>query len=95
MRPSVSPAPAPDRQPPRVLQSIVNGSLFHFYIFRLYFEQILLDEDQVETRLRLHRTLATVVPSPLFVENRESDAVLSVFFPGIYTPLFQAPFWRR
>ncbi|XP_056882144.1 uncharacterized protein LOC130522123 isoform X3 [Takifugu flavidus] len=51
-------------------KSFVNDSLFEFYIFHLYFEQILLDEDQVETRFRLHRTMATVVQCPIFTENR-------------------------
>lgn len=58
-----------------MFQSFVNESLFEFYIFHLYFEQILLDEDQVETRLRLHRTMATVVQCPIFTESRKSDTV--------------------
>lgn len=59
----------------RMFQSFVNDSLFEFYVFHLYFEQILLDEDQVETRLRLHRTMATVVQCLIFTENRMSNTV--------------------
>lgn len=56
-----------------LLQSIVDGDLYEFYIFDLYFEQILLDEDQVETRLRYHRTMATpLLPHPILTENRET-----------------------
>lgn len=57
-----------------LLQSFMNGSLFDFYIFHLYFEQILMDEDQMETRLRLHRTITTpLLPRLLFIENRKSN----------------------
>lgn len=33
------------------------GDLFGIYIFNLYLEQITVDEDHVETRLRYYRTL--------------------------------------
>lgn len=56
-----------------LLQSIVDVDLYEFYIFDLYFEQILLDEDQVKTRLRHHRTMATpLLPHPILTENRET-----------------------
>lgn len=56
-----------------LLQSVVDGDLYEFYIFDLYFEQILLDEDQMETRLRYHRTMATPLLShPILTENRET-----------------------
>ncbi|XP_054456993.1 uncharacterized protein LOC129093108 [Anoplopoma fimbria] len=52
-------------------KSIVSGDLHEFYIFDLYLEQISVDEDQVHTRLRFHRTLATPLLSrPVFTENR-------------------------
>lgn len=70
-------------QPPYLLQSFVNGSLFDFYVFHLYFEQILLDEDQVETRLRLHRTMTAVVQCPVFTENRKSNTVVRFPQTGI------------
>lgn len=57
-----------------LLQSFVSGDLYEFYVFHLYFEQILVDEDQVETRLRFHRTMSTpLLPRPVFIENRKSN----------------------
>ncbi|XP_035849390.1 uncharacterized protein LOC116049020 isoform X2 [Sander lucioperca] len=52
-------------------KSIVSGNLYEFYIFHLYLEQISVDEDHVDTRLRIHRTLATpLLTRPVFTENR-------------------------
>ncbi|XP_071316141.1 uncharacterized protein [Trachinotus anak] len=52
-------------------KSTVTDDLFEFYIFNLYLEQILVDEDQVETRLRFHRKLATpLLPCPVFTANQ-------------------------
>ncbi|XP_045897980.1 uncharacterized protein LOC123965525 [Micropterus dolomieu] len=52
-------------------KSFVSGNLYEFYVFDLYLEQISVDEDQVETRLRFHRTLATpLLPHPVFTANR-------------------------
>ncbi|KAA8579106.1 hypothetical protein FQN60_007226, partial [Etheostoma spectabile] len=49
-------------------KSIASGNL---YIFHLYLEQISLDGDHVNTRLRVHRTLATpLLPRPVFTANR-------------------------
>ncbi len=54
-----------------LLQSLVTDDLYEFYVVHLYLEQILLDEDNVETRLRFHRTLATPLLSrPVFTENQ-------------------------
>lgn len=53
------------------LQSFVDGDLYKFYIFHLYLEQIFKDEDNVETRVRLFKTLATPsLPYPVFTENQ-------------------------
>ncbi|XP_039996264.1 uncharacterized protein LOC120797064 [Xiphias gladius] len=52
-------------------KSFVNGDLYEFYVFNLYFEQILVDEDHVETRLRVQRRLATpLLPRPVFTDNQ-------------------------
>uniref|UniRef100_A0A8D3A829 ZP domain-containing protein n=1 Tax=Scophthalmus maximus TaxID=52904 RepID=A0A8D3A829_SCOMX len=52
-------------------KSVVNGDLYEYYIFHLYLEQISMDGDHVDTRLRLHRTLATpLLQRPVFTENR-------------------------
>uniref|UniRef100_A0A3B4VD57 Zona pellucida protein AX 4 n=1 Tax=Seriola dumerili TaxID=41447 RepID=A0A3B4VD57_SERDU len=52
-------------------KSSVIGDLYEFYVFHLYLEQILVDEDRVETRLRFHRTLATpMLPRRVFTANR-------------------------
>lgn len=49
----------------------MTGELYEFYGFHLYLEQILMDEDQVETRLRCHRTLNTpLLPRPVVTENQ-------------------------
>lgn len=54
-----------------ILQSFVTGGLREFYIFNLYLEQTLVDEDDAETRMRLHRTLATpLLLRPVFTVNR-------------------------
>ncbi|XP_042368615.1 uncharacterized protein LOC121962425 [Plectropomus leopardus] len=51
-------------------KSLVSDGLHEFYIFHLYLEQISVDEDHVDTRLRFHRTLATpLLPRPVFTEN--------------------------
>ncbi|XP_059210797.1 uncharacterized protein LOC131989562 [Centropristis striata] len=51
-------------------KSFVTGDLYKFYIFHLYLEQMMVDEDHMETRLRLHRTLATpLLPSPVFTDD--------------------------
>lgn len=48
--------------------------LYDIYVFNLYFEQILVDEDQVTTRLRYWKTMATPLLSrPLFTDNRKSN----------------------
>ncbi|XP_044040849.1 uncharacterized protein LOC122870603 isoform X2 [Siniperca chuatsi] len=52
-------------------KSFVSGHLYEFYIFDLYLEQISVDEDNVDTRIRFHKTLATpLLPRPVFTENR-------------------------
>ncbi|XP_030286620.1 uncharacterized protein LOC115589692 [Sparus aurata] len=52
-------------------KSFMTGELYEFYSFHLYLEQILMDEDQVETRLRCHRTLNTpLLPRPVVTENQ-------------------------
>ncbi|XP_049425200.1 uncharacterized protein LOC125884345 isoform X2 [Epinephelus fuscoguttatus] len=52
-------------------KSLVSGDLYEFYIYHLDLEQISVDKDQVETRLRFHRMLATpLLPRPVFTENR-------------------------
>lgn len=46
--------------------------LYEFYIFNLYVEQVLLEGDQVDARLRIFRTLVTpLLPRPFFCENSE------------------------
>nr|XP_019951331.1 PREDICTED: uncharacterized protein LOC109634918 [Paralichthys olivaceus] len=52
-------------------KSFVSGGLHELYVFNLYLEQIFVDEDLAETRLRFHRALATpMLPRRLFTENR-------------------------
>uniref|UniRef100_A0A3Q3X3B3 ZP domain-containing protein n=1 Tax=Mola mola TaxID=94237 RepID=A0A3Q3X3B3_MOLML len=52
-------------------KSLVYGELYEFYLFDLYLEQITAEDDNVDTRLRFYRTLATpLLPRPLFTENR-------------------------
>ncbi|XP_051284835.1 uncharacterized protein LOC127379373 isoform X2 [Dicentrarchus labrax] len=52
-------------------KSIVSGDLNEYYVFHLYLEQIMVDEENVETRIRLYRTLATpLLPHPIFTENQ-------------------------
>lgn len=54
-------------------QSLVSDGLYEFYIFNLYVEQILLDDEQIDARLGLFRTLVTPpLPRPLFCINGES-----------------------
>ncbi|XP_068569968.1 zona pellucida protein AX 4 [Cebidichthys violaceus] len=52
-------------------KSFVLGDLVEIYVFHLYLEQILADEDRVETRVRFQRTLSTpLLPHPVFTENQ-------------------------
>ncbi|GAA6216320.1 uncharacterized protein LOC108880004 [Lates japonicus] len=52
-------------------KSCVTEDLYEFHVFNLYLEQILVDEDHVQTRLRLHRTWATpLLPHPVFTHNQ-------------------------
>ncbi|XP_041635528.1 uncharacterized protein LOC121504631 isoform X2 [Cheilinus undulatus] len=52
-------------------KSLISDDLFEFYVFHLNLEQILVDEDLVETRLRFHRILAThLLPHPVSSENQ-------------------------
>lgn len=68
------------------MQSVISEDLFEFYVFHLYLEQILVDEDLVETRLRSHRTLITPLLScsPV-IENRTvlEDPVFSIFLGDV------------
>uniref|UniRef100_H3BXU9 ZP-domain containing protein Ig-like domain-containing protein n=1 Tax=Tetraodon nigroviridis TaxID=99883 RepID=H3BXU9_TETNG len=51
-------------------KSLALDGLYEFYVFNLYVEQILLEGDQVDARLRVFRTLVTpLLPRPLFCEN--------------------------
>lgn len=51
-------------------KSFVTDKLYRFYVFNLYFEQILVDENHLETRLQFHRMLATpLLPWPVFTNN--------------------------
>ncbi|KAG7243422.1 hypothetical protein INR49_011879, partial [Caranx melampygus] len=50
---------------------MADDDLSEFYAFHLYLEQISVDEDHIDTRLRFHRTLTTPLLScPIFTENR-------------------------
>ncbi|XP_041821643.1 uncharacterized protein LOC121626954 [Chelmon rostratus] len=61
----------PDNAKGGYRKSLVSGDLYEFYIFDLYLEQISVDEDGIDTRLRFHRTLTTpMLPCPVFTENR-------------------------
>nr|XP_046237646.1 uncharacterized protein LOC124055071 [Scatophagus argus] len=52
-------------------KSMAFGDLYEFYIFDLYLEQMSVDEDHADTRLRFHRTLTTsLLPRPIYTENR-------------------------
>lgn len=56
---------------------MVLDGLHEVYIFNLYVEQILLEGDHLDARLRIFRTLVTpLLPRPLFCENRESTDML-------------------
>ncbi|XP_019713849.1 uncharacterized protein LOC109508363 isoform X3 [Hippocampus comes] len=51
-------------------KSFASGDLYEFYTFHVHLEQMFEDED-AETRLRLHRMLTTpLLPRPLFTQNR-------------------------
>ncbi|KAK1890166.1 Zona pellucida sperm-binding protein 2 [Dissostichus eleginoides] len=61
----------PENAEGRYRKSAVDEDLYEFYVYHLYLEQILVDEDRVETRIRFLRTLATpLLPSPIFAENQ-------------------------
>ncbi|KAG7243420.1 hypothetical protein INR49_011877 [Caranx melampygus] len=60
-------------------KSTVIGDLSEFYIFSLYLEQILVDEDLMETRVRYHRTLATPLLHCPLVDANQTVAEEHVF----------------
>ncbi|XP_034082260.1 uncharacterized protein LOC117552758 isoform X1 [Gymnodraco acuticeps] len=61
----------PENAEGRYRKSAVEDDLYEFYVYHLYLEQILVDEDRVETRICSLRTLATpLLPSPIFAENQ-------------------------
>ncbi|KAK1890473.1 Zona pellucida sperm-binding protein 4 [Dissostichus eleginoides] len=69
-----------------IRKSLVSGDLFEFYIFDLYLEQMLFGDDQMDTRLRAHRTLATpLLPRFLFSENRTvpEERVFTVYLGDV------------
>uniref|UniRef100_A0A3B4B7P1 ZP-domain containing protein Ig-like domain-containing protein n=1 Tax=Periophthalmus magnuspinnatus TaxID=409849 RepID=A0A3B4B7P1_9GOBI len=52
-------------------KSVVSGDLFEFYTYDLYTEQLSVDEDGIETRLRTLRTMSTpLLTRALLDENR-------------------------
>lgn len=56
------------------LQSLALGELVELYVFELYLEQVSTDDDNVATRLRVHKTLdSPLLQRPLLFENSESD----------------------
>uniref|UniRef100_A0A3P8ULC8 Zona pellucida protein AX 4 n=1 Tax=Cynoglossus semilaevis TaxID=244447 RepID=A0A3P8ULC8_CYNSE len=62
------------------------GDLYEYYVFHLYVEQISMDEDDVNTRLRFQKTLATpLLPRPVFTENRTvlEDRVFTVYLGDV------------
>uniref|UniRef100_A0A4W6D2Y6 ZP-domain containing protein Ig-like domain-containing protein n=1 Tax=Lates calcarifer TaxID=8187 RepID=A0A4W6D2Y6_LATCA len=67
-------------------KSFVTDDLYEYYVFHLYLEQISVDEDHVDTRLRVHRTLATpLLPCPVFTENRtvNEEHMFSVYLGDV------------
>lgn len=56
------------------LQSLALGELVEVYVFELYLEQVTTDDDNVTTRLRVHKTLESpLLQHPLLFENSESN----------------------
>lgn len=56
------------------LQSVALGELVELYVFELYLEQVSTDDDNVTTRLRVHKTLESpLLQRLLLFENSESD----------------------
>ncbi|XP_035531642.1 uncharacterized protein LOC118338448 [Morone saxatilis] len=67
-------------------KSIVSGNLNEYYVFHLYLEQMMVDEDNLETRIRLYRTLATpLMPHPIFTENQTllEDRTFTVYLEDV------------
>ncbi|XP_060887980.1 uncharacterized protein LOC132958917 [Labrus mixtus] len=67
-------------------KSFVSEALYEFYILHLYLEQILVDEDLVETRLRFFRTLSTtLLPRPVVTENQTllEELTFTVYLGGL------------
>ncbi|KAM6908945.1 uncharacterized protein FYW49_012810 [Xenentodon cancila] len=61
-------------------KSFVKGAIFEFYVFHLYFKQVLVDEDYKETVIRCHRLVVTpLLPCELLTENR------TILEEGVFT----------
>uniref|UniRef100_A0A673CS90 ZP domain-containing protein n=1 Tax=Sphaeramia orbicularis TaxID=375764 RepID=A0A673CS90_9TELE len=66
--------------------SVMIGDLFEFFIFHLYMEQISVDKDKVETRLRHHRALTTgLLRHPVITDNRTvvEDRIFTIYLGDI------------
>uniref|UniRef100_A0A8C7FXI8 Zona pellucida protein AX 4 n=1 Tax=Oncorhynchus kisutch TaxID=8019 RepID=A0A8C7FXI8_ONCKI len=69
-------------------KSFVMGNMYHeFYVVRLYYEHIFMDDSGVETRLRLHRPMNT----PLLIQHLSiinqtvlEDRVFTVYLGNLY-----------
>lgn len=56
------------------LQSLALGELVELYTFELYVAQVSMDDDNVTTRLRVHKTLdSPLLQRPLLIENSKSE----------------------
>lgn len=65
-----------------LFQSFVMNNMYHeFFVFYLYFEQLFVDEDYVDTRLRILRPLATpLLLRRSFCVNRKNAPFLEMVF---------------
>lgn len=57
------------------LQSLALGELLESYVFELYMEQVSTDDNNVTTRLCVHKTLdSPILRRPLLLENSELNS---------------------
>lgn len=69
-----------------LFQSFLTGELYEYYTLNFYVEQLLVDEDHVETRVQSRRMLVTpLLPRPVFADNQTvlEERVFSVYLGDV------------
>ncbi|KAF7663833.1 hypothetical protein LDENG_00198850 [Lucifuga dentata] len=73
-------------------KSFVSDGLSEFYIFDFHLEQMLMDQDHVDTKIYSHRVLTTLLPGSVFTDNIPLAFDVVCFETGIRFKRDRRPF---